>query len=217
MRERLRLLRSDRGATSLIEISITLLLLGVVMSVFMSVVVSLQTASARQEARVARNDDVRLALAQLDREIRSGNVLFDPALESDVAGDVVGGMSLRVYTQADYPNRSPGNQCGQWRITNGTLQTRRWASTLTGVIVAGTVTSWWTVASNIVNRTVAPQVTAFTLDTTPSYNNGLIKIRLVVDRNDDAGQPQEADLSITARNTVYGGFTRQLCSTVPAY
>lgn len=213
MRSRLRALRRDEGGTTLIEIAVTMLLLGVVMSMFLAFVSSMQSAEGRQQGRVRRNDDVRLALAQLDREIRSGNVLYDPSAESDVAGDVVPGMSLRIYTQADAPNRNPGNQCSQWRITGDTLQTRRWANT----DPAGTVTEWWTVAEHIVNRTVSPQVQAFSLDTaTASYGSRLMKIRIVVDRPDDSAPPEEMDLSLTGRNTQYK-YPTDICSVVPGY
>lgn len=186
----------------------TLLVLGVVMGVFMTVVSSLQMATARQQGRVERNDDARLALAQLDREIRSGNVLSDPSLESNVSDDVVPNMSLRIYTQADAPNRNPGNQCAQWRITKGTIQTRRWAKGNFNT----TVTPWWTVASNIVNRTVSPPIPAFTRDSTLLYARRMIRIRLVVDRPDDAAKPEEFDMSITGRNTDQKGIAQDICA-----
>jgi type II secretory pathway component PulJ len=199
----------------MMEIVVTIALLGVVMTVFMAMVASLQTAESRQQARSSRNDEVKLALAHLDREIRSGNVLIDPALESDATGDIVPSMALRVYTQADAPNRNPGSQCSQWRITNGTLQNRRWASLDDGSVVAGSVTSWWTVATSIVNRTVSPEVPAFT-----RIGTALVKLRFVVDRADDAGQPEEVDLSITARNTQFydqSVSSSTWCSVVPTY
>ena len=137
----------------------------------------------------------------------------NPSTESNTDGDVVPGMSLRIYTQADAPNRNPGNQCSQWRITGGELQTRRWANT----DPAGTVTSWWTVAGNIVNRTVSPPVQAFSLDTTTaSYGSRLMKIRIVVDRPDDTAGPEEVDLSLTGRNTQYK-YPTDICSVVPQY
>src|SRR5258708_8346460 len=113
------------------------------MGMFMTVTGAIQTTAGRQEGRVRRNDEARLALAQLDREIRSGNVLYDPMTESNVSGDIVPGMSLRVYTQADAPNRNPGNQCSQWRITNGTIQTPRWAT----ADPSGTLPTWRTGAA----------------------------------------------------------------------
>jgi type II secretory pathway component PulJ len=204
--------RDERGATSLAEVSVSLFVLGLVMTMFMTVTGAIQTTTARSEGRVQRNDEARLALAQLDREIRSGNVLYDPSLESNVGGDVVAGMSLRVYTQADAPNRNPGNQCSQWRITGDTMQTRRWAST----DPAGTVTPWWTVAHDIVNRTVVPTVQAFTLDSTAAYGGRIMKVAIVVDHENDAAAPEKFELSITGRNTQYG-YPTNVCQTIPDY
>ena len=213
MRRRLRSLTGNEAGTTLVEISVTMLLLGIVIAVFLAFVANMQNATARQQARVERNDEVRLALAQLDREIRSGNVLYDPSTETNAAGDVVPNMALRIYTQADAPNRNPGNQCSQWRITNGVIQTRRWAT----ADPSGTVTPWWTVAHNIVNRTLSPQVPAFALDTSStSYGSRLMKIRLVVDRPDDKAGPEEMDLSLTGRNTQYK-YPLDICSVVPGY
>jgi hypothetical protein len=211
VREKLRLLRSEKG-TSLIEIAVSMFVLGIVMTTFMTGVSSLQTAAGREESRTSRNDDARLAIAQLDREIRSGNVLYDPAGETDAAGDIVPGMSLRIYTQADAPNRNPGNQCSQWRITGDQLQTRRWANDDPD----GTVTEWWTVASNIVNRTTTPTVPAFTLDDSTSYGSRIMQISVVVDRTDDAADPERFDLSITGRNTQYE-YPTTICQEIPGY
>ena len=204
-----RRLEGERGA-SLLEVSITTAILGLVMAVFFSVVVSLQSAVGTEEGRIRRTDEARLALAQLDREIRSGNVLYDPATENDPAGDIVPGMALRVYTQADAPNRDPGNQCSQWRITEGTLQTRRWATT----DPEGSVTDWWTVAHDVANRSVTPAVDAFSLDGTPAYKDRMMNITLVVDRDDDAAPPERYQLSITGRNTQYG-YPANVCEEVP--
>lgn len=189
---------------------VTVLLLGVVLAMFFTVLTSIQTAAARQEGRVRRNDEAKLALAQLDREIRSGNVLYDPTTESNVAGDIVPNMSLRIYTQADAPSR--GYQCAQWRVTSGTLQARWWSKD----DPPGTVTEWWTVATDIVNRDVSPAVPAFELDDTSAYGGRIMAIRLLVDNAEDHGGPMEVAMSITGRNTQYG-FPNDVCAVVPAY
>lgn len=205
--------RDDEGGLSLIEVSFTMLLLGVVMAVFGSMTASLQTASSREEGRVRRNDEARLALSQLDREIRSGNVLYDPATEmADPAGDIVPGMTLRIFTQADAPNRNPGSQCSQWRITGDTLQTRRWAPHDPDT----TVTTWWTIAQNVVNRSVSPAVPAFTLDSTSSYADRVVNIVILVDRDDDLADAQRMELSLTGRNT-QNPYSSGICTPIPAY
>jgi len=189
-----------------------MIVMSLVMITFMTVMSSVQSATARQEGRVRRTDEARIALQQLDREIRSGNVLYDPVAEIDPAGDIVPSMALRIYTQADAPNRNPGNQCAQWRITDDTIQTRRWSNT----DPEGTVTAWWTVARNVVNRSVSPPVPAFSRDPAATFGRRIINIRLVVDAADDSAGPEEFVLSITGRNTQYR-YSDDICATVPSY
>ena len=202
---------ADERGISLAESVVTLALLGLVLAMFFTVLTSMQTATARQEGRVRRNDEAQLALAQLDREIRSGNVLYDPSTENVPAGDIVPNMSLRIYTQADAPSR--GYQCAQWRVTNGTMQARWWDKDNP----SGTVTPWWTVARNIVNRTVSPAVPAFELDSTTAYGKRIMRIRLLVDDPSDSGEPMEVAMSITGRNTQYAALQNGFCTVVPGY
>lgn len=207
---RLRSKVADERGVTLVESMMTILILGIVLAMFFTVLTSMQTAAARQEGRTRRNDEARLALSQLDREIRSGNVLYDPSTESDPSGDIVPNMSLRIYTQADAGNR--GFQCAQWRITDSTLQARWWSKD----DPAGTVTDWWVVATDVVNRDLSPQVPAFDLDDTAAYGGRIMTLRLVVDNADDHGGPMEVAMSITGRNTQYG-FPNDVCAVVPAY
>lgn len=206
-------LRDETGAT-LVETLITMALVGVVLGMFLTALEQMQSGVVRAEGRSARNDEVRLALAQMDREIRSGNVLYDPIDEvPDPANDILPSMSMRIYTQSNAPTRNPGNQCVQWRVSGGTLQTRMWADA-----PSPPATPWRTVARDIVNRDLPTPVPAFALD--PSYHKRVIRITLVVDRADDAAEPQEMQLSITGRNTHYDQNDEgddAVCSDVPPY
>jgi type II secretory pathway component PulJ len=202
---------ADERGVSLAESVVTMLILGVVLAMFFTVLTTMQTAAARQDGRVRRNDEARLALAQLDREIRSGNVLYDPSTESDVDGDIEPNMSLRIYTQADAPSR--GYQCAQWRVTDGTMQARWWDKD----DPEATVTEWWTVARNVVNRSVSPPVPAFELDSTAAYGKRNMSIRLLIDDPTDHGEPMEVAMSITGRNTQYFLTQSNVCTVVPGY
>lgn len=207
-----RRLAGDERGTSLVELAVVVALLSTALAGILPVLNSTQTGVGRAVARSEVRDEARLALAEIDRQIRSGNVFYDPALDNDPANDVVPGMALRVYTQADAPSYTPGSQCAQWQITGDVLRTRRWASS----DPSGTVTPWRTVASDIANREQSPPVPAFSLDSSASYGNRLMKIRIVVDRTDENDGPATFDLSVTGRNTQYG-YPTQLCATIPAY
>lgn len=191
----------ERGLT-LVEMMVTMMILGIALAIFLSVLFSVQRGVVLQERRTARNDQARLAIQALDRELRSGNVLYDPASES------VPYYSLRVYTQSNAPTR--GIMCVQWLLVGEKLQTRQWVPYNTS-----TATSWRTVAEGIVNRTVTPNVQLFTVDPDPYKGGRTVQVTLLV--NDDyANHPEQTirlQAALTGRNTTYG--TLQNACTPP--
>lgn len=193
----------------MVEVLIVMIILGVVTSAFLASLASMQKGIFQAENRSRRNDEIRLALAQLDREIRSGNVFHDPAQPEQVDLDVgiVASMGLRIYTQTNAPTRD--EECAQWRIADGQLQTRLWARGET------TPKPWRIVATDIVNRDLDPPVPAFVLDDDPALGGRILHITMVADRTDDAAKPEEMRLSITGRNTHNAQYNQGACDTVP--
>ncbi|HMC70443.1 MAG TPA: hypothetical protein VKJ07_14910, partial [Mycobacteriales bacterium] len=189
-----------------VELLVTMVLMSFVGLIFGVTLNSMQRTVAVADGRSQRNDALRLAVGEIDRQIRSGNVFYDPKNETDPSNDIVPNMSLRVYTQANAPSSNPGNRCVQWRITAAKLQTRQWAP----ADFAGTVSPWRTVTADVTNRSAVPNIPAFTLDATPGYGSRLIKIRMVSDRIDDAGKQEEVTASVTGRNTQYG-YPNNIC------
>ena len=196
----------ERGMT-IVEMMVTMMILGITLAIFMSVLFSVQRGVVRQEAHSARNDQARLAIQALDREIRSGNVLYDPASET------VPYYSLRIYTQTNAPTRvtasnPQGTTCVQWQLDEEELQTRQWVP-----YDPSTVTSWRTVAEGIVNRTVDPDVPLFTVDPDPYKGGRTIQVTLLV--NDDyVAHPEQTirlQAALTGRNTTYG-YLQNACT-----
>jgi prepilin-type N-terminal cleavage/methylation domain-containing protein len=216
IRERLRALHSERGMT-LLETLISTALLGIVVTIFLNVLVTVQSGLGRQTDRSQDNDQARLAVENLDREIRSGNLLYDPALEDDTApagSDIAEGMSLRIYTQSNANTRDPGNRCVQWRITSGDqLQRRDWSINWQ---TDGIVSGWRVVAENVVNRSLSPPVPAFALDADPEKGGRIVVITVVTNTNAESGLPVRITQSVTGRNTQYG-YPIQICADIPAY
>ena len=209
-------LRSEDGMT-LTELMVAAAVLGVVLTIFLTVLVSMQKSFGRQTARSASVDEARLAAEELDREIRSGNVLYDPGAESDPLNDIAPGMSLRIYTQTNAGTRgNPGFRCVQWRITNDQLQRRDWTVNWReqpDVLVSG----WRVVADHILNRSVSPQVPAFTLDTSQAaFGNRIVKIAIVANVAGSDAQNVEVDESVTGRNTEFG-YPNGVCADIPPY
>lgn len=200
--------RPAEAGMTLLEVIWTVALLLVVVAIFLSVLASIQSTVARQERRSRVNDRVRLAIQQLDREVRSGNVFRDPAAEPTNAGrgQVGDGMGLRIYTQANADSRG-GSRCVQWRISAGRLEWRDWT---TSWRTDGKVSGWRVVTDGIVNPSGTP---AFELDSSSNYGGRILNVTFVV--NPGAGDSDVVvRASITGRNTQFG-YPVSVCDDIP--
>jgi prepilin-type N-terminal cleavage/methylation domain-containing protein len=207
-------LRDERGMT-LVEMVVATVILGLVLLVFLSTFASIQRSTRRQEERSRNNDEARLAVEQLDREIRSGNVLYDPAQENAVGGisSCAGcqpGFTLRVYTQSNAPTRA-GFTCRLWRITDQQqLQTQSWPP-----LHPEQATTWRTVATGVVNMTEGQM--AFERSSDPSRADRTVNVMLLVNNDyaHDPGDTVKIEVSLTGRNTLFD-YPQNVCDTVPA-
>jgi len=147
------------------------------------------------QARDETVTNIRNAVQQMDRQIRSGNVLYDPALEALP-------NSMRVYTQTNGIEK-----CVQWQLTGGTLRSRFWSPTWQ---TDGLVGAWGTVARGITNS-----ASPFTLDSTNAYGSRLINISFSVKDSKAGGADQSVQTSLSGRNTEYG-YDTGVCTPVPA-
>lgn len=186
------------GGLSLVELMVAMGILGVVTAVAYSVLITVTKQSRDLQGRSETVGQARLAIEQMDRQIRSGNVLFNPANEALP-------NSMRVYTQANGQER-----CVQWQMTTaGQLRSRSWSPTWQ---TDGLVTGWGIVARGLVNTT-----SPFTLDATSgnAYGSRLINISLQVQDGTAGGPVQNVATSLSGRNTEYG-YDQGICSPVPA-
>src|SRR4029450_6277124 len=88
----LRRVRHTEEGMTLVELVVAMSILGLVLLVFPSVPASVQRGVVRQDSLSQTLDSARLAIQQLDRELRSGNVLYGPALEN-APGGTPGGVA----------------------------------------------------------------------------------------------------------------------------
>jgi type II secretory pathway pseudopilin PulG len=206
-----RLVRED-GIT-LVELMVTIALLSVVVSALLATLNSAQTNLGREMSRSSSNDQLRLAEQSLDREARSGNVLYNPAQEIYAGGDVAGGYSLRIWTASNNPSRGGTTDwCDQWRITSGgQLQERRWVPYWSDANDQTQVTKWRIVATGITNR--ADSIAAFSFPIGATGNLVIARLRA----NDDStvngsgqlvvkakkGSTVEVQQAISGRNTQF--------------
>ena len=205
--------RDEHGFT-VIELGITMLLLGLVMAMLFQSLYSVQTAVDREVGRNTRNDRLRLAVFAIERQVRSGNVFADPASDNDPAHGIVPNMSFRVYTQADASTLG-ASRCVQWRIDEQRLESRDWSPDWR---TNNQVTEWRILADGIQNRDASPAIPAFSLATSTAYGRRLLEVSLVAEGDTSERGLQRIDSAITGRNTGYGSiYPTNICDDIPTY
>jgi prepilin-type N-terminal cleavage/methylation domain-containing protein len=193
----------DAGFT-LVELLVAMAILSIVLLVFTTTFSSIQRAVSDQQVRSVNNDNVRLALENLDRLVRSGNVLIDPAVtDTDCKASGSSHQCLLAYTQANGTTAEPA-RCIQWRVEGTTLQTRYWLPAPASK--AATVTTWRDVADGILNLQTSPVTQTFNLDPDPLKQDRSVEILFLVGTSAEGldGPIARVEASLTARNTSYG-------------
>lgn len=211
----------DAGMT-LTELLVAMIIFTVAVSmVFVAIINAMQWSRDTQQSADA-NTELRHALAQIDRQVRSGNVLFSPSAETipgtcqtvGVTADQAGSC-MRIFTQSNGDEK-----CVQWQIVldaaagDGTslLQTRSWDRAWT---TSGIVSGWRTVARDLMFDAAGPVDEApFTLlgASTP-YNERSLRVHLqTLDKRRD--EPISITSTLTGRNTSYG-YDSGECLPVP--
>jgi type II secretory pathway pseudopilin PulG len=206
---------------TLVELVVAMSILGVVLLVFTSVLASVQRGVVRQDTLSQTLDSARLAIQQLDRELRSGNVLYDPALENAAVGTpgritsctgCLPGYTLRVYTQTNADTRGPTPyRCVLWKIEDHQLLTRWWPP-----LEPSQASGWRIVAAGIVNRDLSPATVAFILDPDPLKGGRTLNVVYAAnaDLEHHPTQTARVQASLTGRNTSYG-YPGNVCQSTP--
>lgn len=208
----------DSGMT-LIEMMVSLVIFSIAMGlVFSAVILVMKQANAAQQSADAVTE-VRQALAQMDRQVRSGNVLFSPvnevrpgsACEASTVPNEQAGTCMRIYTQSNGPQR-----CVQWQMVEDSvaadgslvLRSRSWAADWQS---SGDYTPWTVVARGL---ELEPGQYPFELmgASTP-YDERLLQVSFLA-TDARQGEPIEISSSLSGRNTTYGYDANQ-CTPIP--
>jgi type II secretory pathway pseudopilin PulG len=212
---------ADERGTSLVELLAAMAIMSIVVVVLGTTLASIQRAAMKQDDLGRMNDQARLALQQIDHEMRSGNVLYDPDLENGADADAIvsctgcePGYTMRIYTQANASTRtlsSPtGYVCVLWQIdTDQRLLTRAWPPEQ-----PEDASPWRVVAEGVVNRDLGAP--AFALDTDPLKGGRTIDIAFSVnaDLQHQPDQTMTLQAAYTGRNTSYG-YPVSVCQDTP--
>lgn len=197
----------DQAGFTLVELIVAMAVLAIAMVVLLSSLTVIQRAVVNEDLRSQNVDQARLAMQSIDRQLRSGNLLYNPNAESPA------GFTLRVYTQAyalqDVSSYVGGtSRCALWTIDDqDRLQYRYWPQGR-----PSEATDWQTIASGIVNRDAGPPVGAFTLD--PTGRTVTVRFLVNTEPTFASGATQELRSSVTGRNTSFG-FPVDVCEDLP--
>ena len=216
---------TDReGGFTLVELMVSMTIFVGLLVIVFSILVTVSQQTKDSLARDRSGDQARIGLMQIDRQVRSGNVISDPAAELVGWSGVPPQYSLRVYTQTDGTH-----QCAQWRVRyptgsdRGVLEFRSWRPSWQ---VTGGVEAWRVVARDVVRPTGAfdPDDSStwppfFVESRAGSANSDAQTIRVTLRIKDAAQSARSAPTTVTSvltgRNTVFG-YPADSCGTVPA-
>jgi prepilin-type N-terminal cleavage/methylation domain-containing protein len=214
LRARLRKTDEREGGFTLIEVLITMIIFGVAMTVVTKSVSKVETFARDSQGSADANSEARLALDDIDKQVRSGNVLYSPANETSpstcTASGTDAGTCMRVYTQANGSQR-----CVQWQVVadaahpgTSLLRTRSWSPTWQ---TDGSYTAWGTKARGLL---LTPSTAPFTLQgAVTSSSSRFLAVRFEVKDPRRSGAVVLSS-SLAGRNTNYG-YDAGLCSPVP--
>ncbi|MBN2177012.1 MAG: type II secretion system protein [Demequinaceae bacterium] len=210
---------------SLTELLIAMGIFGVLIAFTFGILIQIMNQSKDTIARTHALEQAQLGLAQIDRQVRSGNVILDPAAEGLSTSGVDPYYSMRIYTQVDEIPK-----CAQWRVIDvdedgfGNLEFRSWLPSQ-----PNTATSWAVVARDLIQVDVHPTSPAditsnpstwppFWVDSTATAGTQAQLVRVTLrlkdpDQREDS-EPASVTTVITGRNTVFG-YPASACATAP--
>lgn len=201
-------LRREDGIT-LAEVVIAMAIMSVVMLVFTSTLAGMQRAIVEQDVRSQLGDEARIVLQSIDRQVRSGNLLYDPSAEAgtvDPFGVSASGYLFRVYTQAQFGG-DEDPRCAAWFVDDERrLLYRHWPP-----LDEAAATDWQVIATGIVNRDEAEE--PFVVDATGRTLTVDFRVNPDLEQQPEATQTFTA--ALTGRNTSFG-YPSNLCQDLPA-
>lgn len=222
--------RAHDDGLSLAELLVSMMIFSLLMAMVMSIMITLTNMSKDSTARAQAIQEARLGLSQIDRQVRSGNVILDPANEDPSNSGVGKFFSLRIFTQEGMDPK-----CAQWRVIDhdgdgfGDLQYRTWDPAWPSVQV---VSSWASVAHNLIEMEEEPPTSIADIDPddpttwppfwvnsdvaggTTAAQSVSITLRLKDPSERPDAKPTTISSTVTGRNTVFG-YPNTSCSKVP--
>lgn len=211
--------RSRDDGMSLIEVLVSMVVFSMAIGIAFTAVIIVMQKSGDAQKSAAAIAELRLALAQIDRQVRSGNVLYSPENEvgsgCESRAGTNAGTCMRIYTQSNGDHK-----CVQWQMFADTsagediyiLRTRSWALDWQ---MTGAVEPWSVVARDLyldVDDT-SVQLPFLLEGAATVYSDRMLRVHLQA-WDARRGVPMAVDSAITGRNTSYG-YDQGQCTQVP--
>lgn len=195
---------SDEGGFTLIEVLTASALFLIALAMFGSVLFTVQRAADRQFELSQANDGARLAIQEIDRQLRSGYVAAQPLITGTSASAV-------IYTEARMRTTTDVPKCVAWVVapygSSEALYTRVWdASNLPPPLTwSAGGTGWRRVVEGIVNSQMPGTPSAFQLTAVATGGGNLVSQFLAIQlwlnpSSVRVSQITEVRSTITARN-----------------
>ena len=180
----LRNTHGDQRGFTLVELLTSMTILSIVLTIVFTFLFSVQKGYEESAKRSQTNDEMRLAMEQLDHEIRSASafsVVTDSSFKTAISSPTDRSLFFVAYTQTSAPTRDPGFNCIQWKLDSGKLYSRMWP--LSWAQNLSKVTAWRTVATNLKTPTTGlttdPAASYFMIPSTPAYGFRVVQVKLV--------------------------------------
>jgi prepilin-type N-terminal cleavage/methylation domain-containing protein len=203
------------------EVLVSMLLFGISV-LAIGGVLALQGAFGRETVRSEAADGGRLAVQQLERDIRFADSFSDP-LSSEAAANPTGdpsGLQLVMSTRESPTRENPAPECVQWRVTTDTheLLRRAWHSDAIGDPVD--VSGWRVIADDVVNGDPTltgtnSTIPAFRLDhSQAAVGNRLIELTILTPAASGSGDAVRIEDLVSGRNSGFVGASTR-CRALP--
>jgi prepilin-type N-terminal cleavage/methylation domain-containing protein len=205
--------QNDAGFT-LTEMLVSMIVFGIAIAMVYTALIKVQSYTTDVQGSADANSELRQAVAVIDRQVRSGNVLYSPANETTPStctpSGTDAGTCMRVYTQANGLER-----CVQWQVITDAahpdtqlLRSRSWSPEWQS---DGNFTAWKIEARGLV---ATPSTAPFTLQgAVNAYSSRYLVVRFEAQdqRRED---PAVITSSLSGRNTNYG-YDGGMCNPAP--
>ncbi|WP_084101402.1 PilW family protein [Demequina sp. NBRC 110051] len=223
-------LRKEEHGFTLVELVVTMAVFSVIMAIVFAVLIQMMGLTKESVARSDSIQQARLGLSQIELQVRSGAVIRNPEAENVADSGASKFYSMRILTEL---NGNP--TCAQWRVVDsagsgrGNLEFRTWDPAYP---VVEQVSDWGVVARDLVLVDVAPEDSSdidpedagtwppFWVDDSVGGDTEAqfvrVTLRLKSAEQSESSKPTSVTTMVTGRNTVFGNYTDESCSPVPA-